>query len=311
VGCDGGIRYLESGDGTSWAATSFVPAIDVLELDPQVAVDGDTVYVAYSMLAPQDGGCGGEGLLNLGVYLKSKDGPGGSWSDPVRVGPKGDRLQAFRVANGVLHLIVSTDDGSAFYESVAGASVSRIPLPDAQTPSLRVGDDGQARMAYTTGSEIRFARVDGRGLSVTRLGGSEHLSAFPPVLVVDAHDASHVVWTQQVDVSGGCAEPDDNRREGTFYATDESGHWVTRQISGAVGRPSLTMDPIGGRLDLIVQEDGSPLTYLTSGDGDTWTKASIPDDRFANPLLRLDPNTGELLLFGIDATRGVYVRIKP
>jgi hypothetical protein len=100
--CDNAIHYLTSPDGTDWAETSFVAPVDRLEEDPQLTLDGDTVYMAYSLLAPTDGGCGDDGLQDVGVYTRSIRPPNGSWSDPVRVGTTGDRVQSFPVGTGPL-----------------------------------------------------------------------------------------------------------------------------------------------------------------------------------------------------------------
>jgi hypothetical protein len=167
--CDGGIRYLTSLNGTNWDETPFVPAIDRIETEPQIAVDGDTIYVAYSLLAPLEGGCGDSGLRDLGVYVRSRSRQqlDGAWSDPVRIGREGDRVESFRAVDGVFNLTVTANDGqSTFYQSQSSRGATRIAIPDATSTSLRVGDDGHARIAYATGHAIEYARVEGDGLTV-------------------------------------------------------------------------------------------------------------------------------------------------
>ena len=102
VVCDGGIRYLTSVDRVTWHEDSIVPAIDAIETDPQVTTDGDRVYVAFTRLAPEDGGCGDDGLRDLGVFVQSKPLAGGAWSDQVKLGENADHLQSFRVADGAI-----------------------------------------------------------------------------------------------------------------------------------------------------------------------------------------------------------------
>jgi hypothetical protein len=183
--CDGGIRYLTSANGSSWKETSFVPPIDRLEVDPQLTRDGDTVYIAYNRLAPTDGGCGDDGLQDVGVYTRSRHLPNGTWSDPVRVGGKADRVQSFRVVGGILHLTITTDDGGGplYYESQAGPVVTQLFIPDALATSLRVGDDGHPRIAYATGHAIRFARVDGSHLAIETVAATDKTNLVSPSMV--------------------------------------------------------------------------------------------------------------------------------
>ena len=74
-----------------------------------------------------------------------------------------------------------------------------IPIPHAQTTSLRVGDDGHARVAYSTGHEIRLARVDGRSVSSTVIASSDETNLRSPAMVLGPGDVPVVVWTQDVD----------------------------------------------------------------------------------------------------------------
>jgi len=291
--CDGGIRYLTSDDGKAWKETSFVPPIDRLEVDPQLTLDGDTVYLAYNRLAPTDGGCGDDGLQEIGVYTRSRHLPDGSWSNPVRVGGKADRVQSFRVVDGVLHLTITTDDGSGplYYESQAGPVVSRLLIPNAVSTSLRVGDDGHPRVAYATGHAIRYARVDGAKLAIETVAATDKTNLTSPSLVLSPGDRAYMIWTQTTDAGGGCVSPEPGPLDGLYFGTDASGRWVTTRLSRTPGEASLTLDPSSGRLEIVVA-NGSLLTEFSSVGGERWASRKIPGtESMGNALVRVNPNT--------------------
>jgi hypothetical protein len=311
VDCGGEIRYLTSGDGTDWTETSFVPPIHRLETDPQITLDGDKVYLANSLLAPTDGGCGDDGYQDVGVYTRSKGAANGSWSDPVRVGVKGDRVQSFRVAGGVLHLTVTSADegGPLYYESRSGSDLVRVPIPHAVTTSLRVGDDGHARIAYATGGAIRYARVERAHLSTTTIASSTKTNLMSPSLVLGPGDHPYIAWTQNVDNGGGCAGIEAGPLDGVYVATDASGKWTSHRITRTPGQASLTLDPATGRTHVVVVKDSGLTDYQSIG-GSVWTSAKIPGTAtLTDPLIRLDPLTGSVNVFGNDYDSGILVVI--
>jgi hypothetical protein len=298
--CDGGIRYLTSLNGTDWDETPFVPAIERIETEPQIAVDGDTIYVAYSLLAPLEGGCGDAGLRDLGVYIRSRSRQqlDAEWSDPVRVGKEGDRLQSFRAVGGVFHLTVTANDGqSIFYQSQSSRGSTRIAIPDATSTSLRVGDDGHARIAYATGHAIEYARVEGDRMTVRTVAETDETFLKSPSLVLGGGDRAYVIWTQTTDPGGGCAEPEPGPIDGTYVAIQNGTAWDTERITKSQGQTSLTLDPAAGGVDAIVA--GGDLTHFWS-TGDAWKSETVPGSKgIGTPVLRRDPATGALVVFGI------------
>ena len=277
-----------------------MPAIDRIETEPQVAVDGDTIYVAYSLLAPLEGGCGDAGLRDLGVYIRSRSRQqlDAAWSDPVRVGREGDRLQGFRAVNGVFHLTVTVNDGeSTFYQSQSSGGSTRIAIPDATSTSLRVGDDGHARIAYATGHAIEYARVEGDRLTVRTVAETDETFLKSPSLVLGAGDRAYVIWTQTTDPGGGCAGPEPGPIDGTYVAIQNGTGWETERITKSEGQTSLTLDPATGGVDAVVA--GGDLTHFSS-TGDGWKSESVPgSEDIGMPVLRRDPATGALVVFGI------------
>ena len=281
---------------------------------PRSPLDGDTVYLAYSRLAPGDGGCGDDGLDDIGVYIRSRKIPNGSWSDPVRVGGQGDRVQSFRVVDGVIHLTITTDQGNGpiYYETQAGAVVSRLLLPDAVGTSLRVGDDGHARIAFATGPAIRYARVDGSHLSTATVAASDATNLLAPSLVLGPGDRGDMTWTQTSDAGGGCVSPDPNPLDGVYFGTDASGSWKTTRLTRSAGRSSLTLDPASGRIDVVADDTvgGGSLSHFGSANGKDWTSKKIAGtSRLFNPVVRLDPTNGSLTVFATDwsdTAPGIY-----
>jgi hypothetical protein len=291
--CEGGIRYLTSGDGIDWKETSLVPPIDRLEVDPQLTLDGDTVYIAYNRLAPTDGGCGDDGLQDIGVYTRSRHLPKGTWSDPVRVGGKSDRVQSFRVVGGVLHLTITTDDGGGplYYESQAGPVVTQLLIPHAVSTSLRVGDDGHPRIAYATGHAIRYARVDGSHLAIETVAATDKTNLVSPSMVLGPGDRAYMIWTQTTDGGGGCAGPEPGPLDGLYFGTNASGTWKTMRLSRTQNGASLTLDPSSGRIEVVVK-NGLPLIEFTSIGGDKWTSKKIPGTSgMVDALVRFNPKT--------------------
>jgi hypothetical protein len=302
--CDGGIRYLASEDGTDWKETSFVPGIDSFELDPQLTLDGSTVYIAYSLLAPTGGGCGSNGLEDVGVYTRSLGPSDAAWSDPVQVGAKGDRVQSFRVVDGVLHLIVTAKNGAGplYYESQSGHTFTAVPIPGGIAGSVRVGDDGRARIGYTTGHAIRYASVDGTRLSIATLSATDQTNLKGPLLVLAPGNRAYLAWVQDRNDGRGCVALDPGPLDGVYIATDAGGRWKITRLTRAPGEASFALDPASGRVELAMS-DGSSVTQLTSGAGDTWTTMKIAGTRgLRSPLIRLNPVTGRATIFALGAT---------
>jgi hypothetical protein len=307
--CDGGIRYLTSADGLAWSETSFATPVQRREMDPQLTLDGDTVFLAYSLLAPTDGACGDDGLQDLGVYTRFLARPGGTWSEPVRVGAKGDRVQSFRVANGVKNLTVTADDerGPLYYEAQTGGHLTRVQIPHAVSTSLRVGDDGHARIAYATGGAIRYARADGDHLAITTVASSTKTNLMWPSLVLGPGDHAYLVWTQSTDGGGGCAGPGPGPLDGVYFGTDVSGRWKTTRLTKTPAAATLTLDPATGDVHVVVDK-GSALVHYQSTSGDVWSSTKIPAPATLDgPFIRFNPVTGGLNVFMTDFDHGIYL----
>lgn len=288
-----------------------------VEMGPQLAADGDTLYLATTRLAPTDGGCGDDGLREVGVFVRTKQLPDGTWSRPVRVGLAGDGLLAFRVTGGVTHAIVThggdvLTGGTVFYESQAGSTLTRIKIPRvAAGASLRVGDDGRARIAYSTGRRLVYATLNGDQFTKTTVASSDTTDLFPPSLVLGSGDTGYLTWEQQRMFGGGCAEPDyvPPPDDGTYFATDESGRWVTQRISRSVNGAALTLDPSSGQVHVVIINGG--FKHLARRADGSWSRETIPGTRkLYAPSIRIDPATGRMVVVMLDTQNRVLVTAK-
>jgi hypothetical protein len=306
--CRTRIRYATSKDGKEWRTATFSRPAHRLEVEPQVAVDGSTLYVAFTRLRETDGGCGDSGLEDLGVYYRSRTLPSGRWSRPVRLGAAGDRLQSFRVVDGVIHetYIAHDGQGPVSYGSLSRGSFRSVKIPGALQTSLRVGDDGRARIAYTTGDSMRYAvaRRDGR-LPTRTIFKSDDMQLTAPSLVLGAGNRAYLAWNAHEPWGGGCTDGAESvSKPGTYFGTDATGTWRVRRISKVVAAPSLTLDISTGRLYVALATDGGvrEMTRLANG---RWSGTRIPRSRHLDQLVvRRDGVTGHLLLVGIRWSEG-------
>lgn len=313
AGCDGSIRYATSiGDG-SWTTRTFTHPSRRLDLDPQIATEGSHVYVAFTRVAVTDGGCGDNGLRDVGVYYRYRDLPDGKWSAAKRIGSTEDHLQSFRVVSGTVHATVLAADGLVYYETLDGTLFHRYLVPGAVAgTSLRVGSDGRARIVYEASEGLRYAAFDGSVFATTPIPSSDQ--GYAASLVLGSGNQAYAVWTRAYH-GRGCAEPGPFPEDGTYFATNDSGGWVTSRITPDVGTASITLDVATGRIHVIVAGAGG-LTYYTKSAGGEWSPTSLSVRAPGSPVIRLDPTTGTLLVvyvgdLGRAGTDGIYVLTKP
>ena len=150
VDCDGRIRYSTNQSG-AWATSFFAVPMPYAEQNPQIAIDGSRIYVAFNRVTYL--ACG---IDYAGVYYRSRLLTSPTWSAATRIGPAGDDLQSLRIVSGKFHLtIYSLLTNSVSYETNAGGTLRRYVISDASgTSSLRVGSDGKARIVYEATSSF-------------------------------------------------------------------------------------------------------------------------------------------------------------
>ena len=173
AGCDGGIRvFVESGAG--WDDTTFAPPSKRQENDPQLALDGDLLYLAYTRISVEEGGCGDFGLRDVGVYLRTKSLPNGEWSEPTQIGAVADHVQSLRVVDGTIHATVANEaDGRRYYETQRGDQYRRYEILNAVGEvALRIGDDVRARVAYEAADAIWYGTFTAGNLTAVKVTGT-------------------------------------------------------------------------------------------------------------------------------------------
>jgi len=288
------IRYATSPDGKTWTTTVLEPPADRQELEPQLAFSGNTLYLAYTRVAPSDGACGDDGLEDLGVHVRSRTLPGGDWSEPTQVGKTADHLRSFRADGTVLHATVTNEkDGSTAYEVLTGGALARHVIRDAiGGTALRVGDDGKGRVAYETAKGINYGMVANGTFTSATIPGSK--DGWNPVLTLVSGNVAYVAWTRS-DHGDGCIDGGPQPVNATFFATNASGTWVTRRVTTMIGAMSMTVDSASGEVNLAIS-DTRRLVRFHGQPGTDWAHETVSRDAGMFPVLRQDPTNGTFVL---------------
>jgi hypothetical protein len=297
--CAGRVYVASSSPGGTWTTTSFAPPAHRIEQDPQLAFWGDRVYLAYSRIAVTDGGCGDDGLRDVGVYYRTRVMPSGTWSAPVRIGAINDGIEDLAVDGSTLFATVANrTDGRHYLEVVHGGTTARYRLNGAVGPaSLRVGDDGKARVVYTAAKNLDYVVLAGTTLTTSAIPKTGDRS-WAPELVLGPGDQPNVLWYSE-DRGGGCAAGEDPT-DGLYLSTLKGSAWTSSRITKDLDSASLQVDPSTGRLYLIRMVKTS-LELQTKDPGGSWTTSVVGSVLVASGfgLLR-DPSTGLLLVDWID-----------
>jgi len=293
------IKYAASSDGRNWTATAFTPPTGRYEKDPQLAFAGTTLYLAYSRVAPTDGGCGDDGLMDIGVYYRTRTLPSGKWSEPTRLGAVADELQSLRVNGSVIHATVSNEkDGKTYYETSSDAGLYRQVLSARGRTSLRIGDDGQARIASATKDGISIGTADGAHIASQLIPGSK-LGSDPTLVLAPGNDA-YVLWSRNLALidGGGCVSGDDSDpSNGTYFSTNASGTWVTTKLTSLLGGTSMALDPATGEIHVLVN-DFRRIVYFhrPANAGSAWAHETLVRGNTSSAVIREDPASGDLLV---------------
>jgi hypothetical protein len=294
--CEDGLQYLTSRSGEEWSAEPVPAPEEGNARGPEVAVDDGWLYVGYTRVRFTGDTCSPDPYEKLGVEVRSRRLSDGAWAEPMPVGTAGDELQSLRVVDTVISATVAPGDGSepAFVQRVEGPS-ARVGIPDAVETSLRIGDDGRPRIAYSTGDAIHLGTVDGDALTSSLVADAEGSEAAEPALVLAPGDAASLVWTQTSGGEDGCGGPGD--ADGTYFATDAGGSWDVTRISELTGETSLTLDSARGEAHALVAT-GDELHHFVRDGAGSWS-SSVLSGGGTDPVIRVDPATDALVAFAI------------
>ena len=296
--CGGSIRYsVSKGDG-QWATTVFRHPYELRDLNPRVAVDGNFVYLAYSRTDTAAGACD-DGIVRLAVYYRRRSLPDGAWSAPRRIGQSADQLVSLKVEAGTVHAILwNANDGRFYYETVNGGVSHRYLIPGSG-PSLSVGTDGRARIAYALAGSVRYSLFSGSGFWRSRV--TESSGGSVPSLALGEGDQAYLLWTRRGEFFCG-SYPEPALADGTYFGTNTSGAWVSGRVTTDVGATSLTSDPSTGRVYGLLANDGAVAFFMRSSAG-AWSRTNIGPGYAWSPVIRRDPTTGTLLVVYISEYR--------
>ncbi len=171
--------------------------------------------------------------------------------------------------------------------------MSRYQIVDAAgSASLRIGDDGKPRIAYEGPNGIEYGVFAKRGFSTETIAGTAR--GWDPVLAIAPGNAAYIMWNRSYH-GAGCAEPGPDPADGTYFATNASGHWVSSRLTKLVGGASLALDPVTGEIDALVSDFQRLVYYQRAADG-TWTHSTLGKAGTSSPVIRENPKTGALLV---------------
>ena len=291
------VRYASREPGGAWKTTVMPLPANRLEIDPQLAFDGSTLYLAYSRLVFVEGGCGDDGLDDVGVWVRTRSLPSGAWSDAQQIGVTADAVESMRVANGVVHAAVRNDkDGKTYYETVrlaGGAAAQRIPITAAVGGvSLRLGDDGVPRVAFEAAGGIAYGSINGGRVQVATIPGTGR--GWSPNLVLEPGNVADLLWTRSYH-DPGCVEPDPEPEDGIYFSTNAGGSWHTSRVTTIIGTSSLTVDPAARNIHAVVSDFAQVVAFDRSAAG-SWSHRMLSAKQSMLPVIRQDPTTGGLLV---------------
>ena len=315
--CERNIRY-SANSGLSWSTTEFPHPSGAVDTGPQVTIDGSTLYLAFSRNPA--GGCGAD--IDAGVYYRKRTLPDGEWSAATFVGKLQDQLQSFRVVASTIHATIMSIAGETIYETNAGGRLRRHAIPGATgLSSLRVGDDGRARIGYEAGGSLRYATFIGSRFQWSLIPGTIGRDGYP-ILVLDGANHAHLVWERMTarPQTPGCVDrepPPTPPDDGTYYATNASGSWTphaARRITPKLGYASLKVDVTSGRVHVLLGMWDGGVRYYTKAAGGSWSGQWLSPVRAYGVALRLDqPRQRLVAVYAQDGTtaNGIYALTKP
>lgn len=307
--CGTSVRYLTDATG-EWVTTTFSHPANRLDLGPKIAIDGDTIHVAYTRFMPENGA-----YVSIGVYQRERALDGDTWSTTVRLGNSGDTLDSFTVIDGVVHAVIASRTGDIYYETDVSGALRRYLLPGATgSAAVHVESDHAARFVYETDGLLRYAVFHGSGFDWSSIPGAD-ADADDPQLVLDRDNKAHVTWThvRLPDEAAGPAGAD-----GVFYATNMTGEWTpvaSRRVTAYTGPSALDLDLDTGRPHVLVATNVG-LKYYAPASGKAWGGLTLTP-RIASDLdVSFDQDTGQVVVAYVRLetefnTDGLYLMTKP
>jgi hypothetical protein len=256
-------------------------------------------------------------------YLTDAGRSRGDFGAPTRLAGNMATSPSLRVLDGVRYLAYSRcacaigqDEAPLFFKTDRSGSWRREKVADfGLEPSLRVGADGRARIAYRARQGVRFTtartRLGGFATPV-RIPGSGGVSGAPS-LALGAGGQAQVAWSAYRDPSGPplafvaapIAVAPAVVRDEVLYARRSRDGWTTPRVLGPGRRLELSLDAVG-RPHVVIGTTDRVVHRWRGGDG--WERRVIADG--------IQPVSVDIRAFGrrasvawsqTDLPRGVWV----
>ena len=199
---------------------------------------------------------------------------------------------ALQVGGGFVRAIVwNAVDGHSYFETRSRGISHRYLIPGVG-PSLATGTDDRARIAFSLTGSIRYGLFNGSGFWRTRVAGSSGGSA--PSLALGEGDRAYLLWTRRGSLF--CfSYPAPVPADGTYFATNASGKWVSSRVTTDVGATSLAIDVRTGRVHGLLASDAA-LTYYTRSPAGGWNHTTLGPGFAWSPVIQQDPTSGNVLV---------------
>jgi hypothetical protein len=127
-----------------------------------------------------------------------------------------------------------------------------------------------------------------RGFSTAAIAGTA--AGWDPVLALAPGNAAYVLWNRSYHAAG-CAERGPDSADGTYFATNASGRWVSSRLTTLVGGASLALDPATGDIHALVSDFQRLVYYRKAADG-AWTHSTLGNAGTSSPVIRENPEDG-------------------
>ena len=144
---------------------------------------------------------------------------------------------------------------------------------------------------------ISFGMVAGGRFSSTLIPNSTN--GWDPVLALAPGNDAYLVWNRSYH-GIGCAGPGDQPEDGTYFATNAGGTWVSSRLTPQVGGASLSIDPATGEVNVLVISGGPDgarlIRFHRAPDATTWKHETVVQGPVGSPVIRANPKTGALFV---------------
>ena len=295
----GGLWYITDRGGAWNAKRILVNPHNKSYQEPSIALDDhDRVYIAFSRSSCNDCAPGStDGIFTLTDKGRAR---GSFPSSPTRLAPAASAEPSLRVSGGHIYLAYQSDcchpgplPPLRFKTNVTGAWTTAQVAASGDGPSLRLGTDGRARVAYAKPHGIGFATASSAsgGFASVALPGTGS-GDFRALLALDLHDRPSVVWLH-----------DGVSMNGIRYSSRGSSGWATPvEIAPTVGTIGYALDA-QDRPHVVIGAGKVREERLVAG---TWVASTVSSKGALDVAIRRAFDGHMVVAYSADPS-GIYV----